>query len=78
MMGGAFIEIRRLGWHEGKAEQAGRLADAFHNVPAEMWQSHFSLLTFRDLYLSHYQEKYPAGRCDFVSWIDKIISMHDK
>lgn len=78
MMGAAFIEIRRLGWHEGKAEQAGVLADAFHNVPTEMWQSHFSLLVLRDSYLSHYQSQYPeSGRFDFVAWVDEIISMRD-
>lgn len=79
MMGRAYIEIRRLGWYEGKAEQAGSLADAFHNVPCEMWMSHFSLLVLRDSYLLPYQKKYPEEcRCDFVSWADKIISMHDE
>jgi len=79
MLATAFVEIRRLGWHEGNAEQAGSLADAFHNLPSEMWKADFNLVVFRDLYLSPYQAKYPDGcRCDFISWVDEIISMLER
>jgi hypothetical protein len=32
----AFVDIRALGW-SGRAEQAADLADAFHNLPKEMY-----------------------------------------
>lgn len=76
MLGAALIEIRRLAWHEGQAEQAGCLADAFHNVPTEMWQSHFQLTVLRDSYLREYQNKFANNlKVDFVEWVENIISL---
>jgi hypothetical protein len=57
----AFVEIRLLG-STGNAEQAADLADAFHNLPKEMWKEEFSLEYFRDAFLVDYQEKYPDER----------------
>lgn len=73
------IEIRRLGCQSGNAEQAGLLADAFHNVPTEMWQEHFSLMTLRDSYIAPYSEKYPSdAQYDFMVWIEEVILMSSK
>lgn len=75
MMHYSYLELRHLGW-SGKAEQAGDLADAFHNLPVRMWQDDFSLQFFRDAFLSAYQEKYPEGRShDYVAMVDEIIAL---
>jgi len=50
MMHSAFLEIRALGW-ASKSEQAAELADAFHNLPTDMWKEHFSLEFLRDAFL---------------------------
>lgn len=79
MLTAVLIEIRRLDWHSGKAEQAGSLADAFHNVPSEMWQEHFSLMTLRDSYIAPYCEKYPSEVSHaFLTWIDDVIALNAK
>ena len=71
----AFLEMRQLG-ASGKAEQAGDLADAFHNLPSDMWQDFFSLQFFRDSFLGVYQKKYPGNRVrDYVAMVDEIIAM---
>lgn len=73
----AFIEIRLLGWG-GKAEQAADLADAFHNLPRDMWRDDFSLQFFRDAFLVAYQKKYPTRVVrDYVAMVDEIIAMRD-
>jgi hypothetical protein len=54
----AFLDIRVLGW-EGRAAQAGALADAFHNLPNGMWSADFDLQIFRDLFLAAYERKIP-------------------
>jgi hypothetical protein len=73
----AFIEIRLLGW-DGKAGQAADLADAFHNLPRDMWRDDFSLQFFRDAFLSVYQKKYPTRIVrDYVAMVDEIIAMKD-
>jgi hypothetical protein len=61
MMDWAFLEMRALGWAR-KSEQVADLADAFHNLPKDMWREDFSLDFFRDAFLKVYQEKYPEGR----------------
>jgi len=53
----ALLEMRAAGW-AGKATQAADLADAFHNLPAGMWQDDFSLDFFRK-FLESYRDKYP-------------------
>ena len=77
MMYAAFLEIRTLGG-SGKAEQAGDLADAFHNLPNDMWHDDFSLKFFRDAFLVGYQKKYPVRMVrDYVKMVDEIIGMRD-
>ncbi len=74
MMHLAFVEIRSLG-STGTA-QAAELADAFHNLPADMWREDFSLSFIRDCFLISYHNKYPHGRCfDYVAMVNEIIEM---
>jgi hypothetical protein len=71
----AFLEIRILGW-AGKANQAADLADAFHNLPKDMWTENFSLEDYRDTFLKAYQEKYPdQSNRNYVAMINQIILM---
>ena len=75
MMRIAFIEIRGLAWN-GRAKQAGDLADAFHELPTKMWKKDFSLQFFRDAFVRQYQRKHPGGRLfDYVALVDEIIAM---
>jgi len=70
----AFIELRALGW-QGKAEQAADLADAFHNLPIQMFSDSFDWDLFSNSYLAAYQEKYPNRDFfyhDYVAMLDKI------
>ncbi len=75
MMYFAFLEIRML-TATGKAEQAGDLAHAFHNLPKEMWGDKFSLEEFREEFLIGYQIKYPEQTTrNYVALVDRIIAM---
>ncbi len=75
MMHYAFIEMRLLGW-SGKAEQAADLADAFHNLPRDMWSDDFNIEFFRDAFLQVYQRKYPDGRLrDYLAMVGEVIDM---
>ena len=75
MMYYAFLEIRLLGG-ENAAKQASDLADAFHNLPLGMWTDTFSLLFFRDSFLSVYQKQYPEKRArDYVAMVNEVIAM---
>jgi hypothetical protein len=70
MMHRAFVEIRALGW-AGRAEQAADLADAFHNLPKEMYGwGRWDVGTFRAM-LKHYQDKYGGG--DYLAMLDRIF-----
>lgn len=53
----AFIEIRNLAWL-GFSEQAGTLADAFHNLPVYLFSPNFSWEATR-MFIESYQKKYP-------------------
>jgi hypothetical protein len=76
MMYFAFLEIRSLGQSQG--EQATDLADAFHNLPNDIWRDDFSLSFFRAAYLVPYLTKYPGRRFrDYLEMIDEIIGMRD-
>lgn len=57
MIRAAFLELRRLGY-AGEAQQAADLADAFHNIPKEMygWGA-FRWEMFRGM-LATYQRKW--------------------
>ena len=71
----AFVELRLLGWG-GHGEQGADLADAFHNIPKEMYGwGGFSWSTFRGM-LETYQSKWRgkgavSGR-DYVAMLDEI------
>jgi hypothetical protein len=73
MIHAAFIELRLLGWG-GHAAAAADLADAFHNIPKEMfgWGC-FTWEMFRGM-LGDYQTKWRSilsGR-DYVQMLDQI------
>ncbi|MCI0455656.1 MAG: hypothetical protein L0Z62_01585 [Gemmataceae bacterium] len=70
MMAAAFIEIRMLGWG-GHAQQAADLADAFHNLPREMYA--WGVWRWDDLRrnLEDYQRRYNCSR-DYVRMLDEI------
>lgn len=75
MMYFAFLEIRLLGL-SGKAAQAADLAEAFHNLPKDMWKEEFTLEYFRDSFLVVYQQKYPEERVrDYLLMAEEIIAM---
>lgn len=75
MMYFAFLEIRLLA-QTGKATQAGDLADAFHNLPKEMWSEGFSLEDFREDFLVGYQIKYPEQITrNYVALLDTVIAI---
>lgn len=75
MMYFAFLEIRLLA-QTSKATQAGDLADAFHNLPKEMWSEGFSLEDFREDFLVSYQIKYPEQITrNYVALLDAVIAI---
>ena len=78
MMHAAFVEIRSLG--ATKTAQAADLADAFHNLPNDLWWDEFSLVFFRDAFLGPYHTKYPrsGGFFDYMSMVNEIIAMDDQ
>ncbi|MBV9122685.1 MAG: hypothetical protein JO112_04960 [Planctomycetes bacterium] len=75
MMYHALVEIRALGW-AGKAEQASDLADAFHNLPKEIYGwGRWDVDVFRQM-LQYYQSKFPRnkyGGFDFIAMLDRIF-----
>jgi len=71
----AFIEIRAMG--SAKATQASDLADAFHNLPNDIWRNDFSFQFFRNSFLMAYKNKYPTGTFDYVAMLDEIIALKD-
>ena len=76
MLSFAIVEMRFLG-HAGKTEQAADLADAFHNLPIDMWSASFSWSFFRDCYLRAYQQKYTEISTDYVAMLDEIMATHN-
>ena len=75
MLSQAIIEIRYFA-SQGKSVQAADLADAFHNLPLDMWSDYFSLHFFRDSFLKVYQQRYP-GFTNYVAMLDEIFATHD-
>lgn len=69
----AFVEIRMLGLKR-KGKQAAELADAFRNVPREMWEPDFALEKFRGR-LKGYQRKYPTGKIrSYIFDVEEMIA----
>jgi len=75
MLDRALIDIRGLG-NNGKAEQAADLADAFHNVPGNLWSEHFSFGAFR-MFLEDYQRRYPVKGeyFDYLGMLDEVMNV---
>ncbi len=71
----AFIEIRIIA-AEGKNRQTSELADAFHNIPREMYgYGRFSWNNFIGM-VRGYQDKYHVedyfGKTDYITRIEEI------
>lgn len=67
----AFVELRLLGW-AARADQAADLADAFHNLPKEMWGwGNFNWDMTRGM-LEAYQAKWHGHtQFDYVAMLDE-------
>ena len=71
----ALLEMRILGW-EGKANQSADLADAFHNLPLQIYSPNFSWDILRT-FLESYQTRYPRtsdSGFDYLFFLEKIES----
>ena len=71
IIGYAFVQLRILGW-QGKAAQAADLADAFHNLPQEMYgHGRFNWQITRGM-MQWYEEKWPDQNYRCTAMLDKI------
>jgi hypothetical protein len=69
----AFVEMRLLGW-EGRSEQVADLADAFHEMPREIYDPrNFNWDNFRQR-LQSYSEKWKGTTWtrDYPSQLEEI------
>ncbi len=72
MLHHALGDIRLLA-ASGHGEQASDLADAFHNLPQEIWRDYFSISFFRDAFLVPYYRKWPARQPrDYIALLDEV------
>lgn len=71
MLHKALVDIRNLSWG-GHSEQAGDLADTFHNLSHEIWCDYFSFSYFRKAFLLPYRAKWPRGPYDYLAMLDEI------
>ena len=72
MLHHALVEIRILAG-SGHGEQASDLADAFHNLPHEMWRDYFSITFFRDSFLGPYYRKWPQRQIhDYRAMLEEV------
>jgi hypothetical protein len=70
------VDIRNLA-ASGHGEQASDLADAFHNLPHEIWCDYFSFSFFRDAFLVPYYRKWPDRHFrDFIVLIDEVEKLN--
>ena len=76
MVARAFIEIRMLGW-SGQSEQAADIADAFHNIPREIYGWGCWNIRITRGMLESYQDKYHhmdySGRTNYVAIFNTIF-----
>jgi hypothetical protein len=73
MIGDAFVEMRLLGW-ESRSERVADLAEAFHNIPMEMYDPrNFNWDEFRGR-LEFYCRKWKGEPWlrDYVTMLDEI------
>lgn len=71
----AFVELRILGW-ESRNQQVADLAEAFHNLPREMYEADgFDWELFKGD-LKGYQDKYHqqsySGKINYLAKLDEI------
>ena len=72
MLHHALVDIRTLAG-SGHGEQASDLADAFHNLPHEIWRDYFSISYFRQGFLVPYYRKWPDRRPrDYMALLDEV------
>jgi len=72
MLHHALVDIRMLAV-SGNAEQASDLADAFHNLPQEIWRDYFSISSFREAFLLPYHKKWRDQHVrDYIAMLDEI------
>jgi hypothetical protein len=71
----ALIQIRMLAG-AGHGAQASDLADAFHNLPQEIWSRDFSISFFREAFLVPYYRKWPDRKpYDYVALLDEVARL---
>jgi hypothetical protein len=72
MLHNALVDIRGLAM-AGRGEQAHDLADAFHNLPQEIWRDYFSITHFREAFLVPYYRRWPDRRpWDYIALLDEV------
>ncbi len=60
----------------GKVQQAADLADAFHNLPRELWAEQFSLSYFRTAFIEPYYRRWPhVGLMDYRKALDDVAAL---
>ena len=69
-----FTEIRYLS-QAGRSQQAADLADAFHNLPHEIWADYFSLAYFRTAFVEPYYRRWPKGSYDYHALLDEVAAL---
>ena len=70
MLHHAFVDIRMFA-ASGHGERASDLADAFHNLPHEIWCDYFSISFFRQAFLTPYARKWSGG-WDYLAMLDEV------
>jgi hypothetical protein len=72
MLHHALVDIRNLAG-SGHGEHASDLADAFHNLPQEIWQESFSISHFRNAFLAPYLRKWKGYSFrDYDALLDEV------
>jgi aminoglycoside phosphotransferase len=75
MLHRALVEIRLLAGR-GRTEQASDLADVFHNLPNDIWQSYFSIAHFREAFLVPYYRKWPDREpFDYLALLKEVETL---
>jgi adenylate cyclase len=80
MLKWVLVQIRTL-TRSGQSEQAGDLADMFHNLPHEMWLDIFDLRQFRKSYLNWSVQRHgnqDGTPCDYLGMLDDVDQLADR
>jgi hypothetical protein len=71
----ALVHVRTLGW-AGKAQQAADLADAFHNIPVEMYNERSFSWAFFRMELKAYESKWgPASKGSYGDYLGLLAEI---